>query len=110
MRRDPRKRYSDTPAFEWDDPGTAPFRGLMPRAVRRHTGFVEYELKAGDRLDALAQEFYDDPRLWWVIVEANPQVLLPADLVYAPAPDPHTQLSRAMAGTRIVIPRRPDAP
>ena len=110
MRRDPRKRYSATPAFEWDDPSSAPFRGLMPRTVRRHTAFIEYELKVGDRLDVLAQDFYDDPRLWWVIAEANAEVLLPADLVYAAAPDPRTMLARVKAGTRIVIPARPAVP
>lgn len=110
MRRDPRKRYSDTPAFEWDDPASAPFRGLMPRKVRRHTGFVEYELKLGDRLDSLAKDFYDDERLWWVIAEANAEILLPADLVYAEVPDPLSALARVKTGTRIVIPARPVTP
>lgn len=110
MRRDPRKRYSATESFQWDDPASAPFRGLMPRAVRRRVGFVEYDLKPGDRLDALARNFYDDGRLWWVIHEANPDVFLPADLIYADAPDPRTMVARARAGTRIVIPARPVAP
>ncbi|OLS52127.1 LysM peptidoglycan-binding domain-containing protein [Rhodovulum sulfidophilum] len=110
MRRDPRKRYSETKAFEWSAPASAPFRGLMPRTVRRHVGFVEYTLKVGDRLDKLAGEFYGDPRLWWAIAEANPQVFLPADLIYADAPDPRTMEAKAKAGTRIVIPERPAAP
>lgn len=110
MQRDPRKRYSDTEPFAWDDPSIAPFRGLMPRAVRRHPAFLEYELKVGDRLDTIAQEFYGDPRLWWVIAEANPDVFFPADLIYAPGPDPDTFLARVAAGTRIVIPARPDQP
>jgi hypothetical protein len=110
MRRDPRKRYSDTPAFEWDSPVGVPFRGLMPRRVRRQTGFLDYEVKGGDRLDALAKYFYDDERLWWVIVEANPEILLPADLIYAAAPEAATGIARLKAGTRIVIPARPAAP
>ena len=28
--------------------------------------------REGDRLDSLANEFYDDPRFWWVIAESNP--------------------------------------
>ena len=28
--------------------------------------------KDGDRLDNLANQFYKDPELWWVIVKANP--------------------------------------
>jgi len=27
--------------------------------------------REGDRLDLLSQEFYGDPRYWWVIAEAN---------------------------------------
>ena len=29
----------------------------------------------GDRLDSLADRFYNDVRLWWVIATANPQVI-----------------------------------
>jgi len=28
--------------------------------------------REGDRLDSIANEFYDDPRFWWVIAESNP--------------------------------------
>jgi hypothetical protein len=28
--------------------------------------------KMGDRLDLLANDFYNDPHLWWVISKANP--------------------------------------
>ncbi len=28
--------------------------------------------REGDRLDSIANEFYQDPRFWWVIAEANP--------------------------------------
>jgi phage tail protein X len=28
--------------------------------------------REGDRLDSLANEFYNEPRYWWVIAEANP--------------------------------------
>jgi nucleoid-associated protein YgaU len=27
--------------------------------------------REGDRLDMLANEFYEDPRYWWVLAEAN---------------------------------------
>ena len=29
----------------------------------------------GDRLDSLANQFYNDVRLWWVIASANPKVI-----------------------------------
>ena len=38
-----------------------------------------------DRLDLLSNEFYEDPRYWWILAEANPQLgkgtlLVPAGL------------------------------
>jgi hypothetical protein len=35
----------------------------------------------GDRLDLLANNFYGDPSLWWIIVSANS---LPGDSLYPP--------------------------
>ena len=29
----------------------------------------------GDRLDSLANQFYNDVRLWWVIATANPHIV-----------------------------------
>jgi len=29
----------------------------------------------GDRLDSLANQFYHDVRLWWIIANANPQII-----------------------------------
>ena len=29
----------------------------------------------GDRLDLIANQFYSDVRLWWVIVAANPDII-----------------------------------
>ena len=29
----------------------------------------------GDRLDLMADQFYNDPRLWWLIAQANPDKL-----------------------------------
>ena len=29
----------------------------------------------GDRLDSLANQFYNDVRLWWIIATANPQIV-----------------------------------
>ena len=31
--------------------------------------------KVGDRVDSIAYNFYNDPDLWWVIVQANPNKL-----------------------------------
>lgn len=29
----------------------------------------------GDRLDLLASRYYEDPRLWWFILDANPRYM-----------------------------------
>jgi nucleoid-associated protein YgaU len=40
-----------------------------------------YQLREGDRLDMLAQRFFHDPRKWWLIADANPDVLTPEQLL-----------------------------
>lgn len=36
-------------------------------------GDLVYKFKAGDRLDLLAERFYNDPQKSWVILQANPE-------------------------------------
>lgn len=107
-RKDPRKRYSSTPAFAWPEGVIPPFRGLMPRRVRAMTAYVEHELKVGDRLDSLALAYYGDARLWWAIAQANPSVIFPADLVHASVGENGEAPFRA--GSIILIPARPEQP
>lgn len=40
-----------------------------------------YQVREGDRLDALATRFFHDPRKWWLIADANPDVLTPEQLL-----------------------------
>jgi hypothetical protein len=40
-----------------------------------------YQVQSNDRIDLLAQRFYGDARLWWVIAAANDIELLPVHLV-----------------------------
>jgi nucleoid-associated protein YgaU len=40
-----------------------------------------YEVREGDRLDLLAHRFFHDPRKWWLIADANPDVLTPEELL-----------------------------
>lgn len=37
--------------------------------------YSTYTWKSGDRLDSLAMQFYRNPELWWVITEANPEIV-----------------------------------
>lgn len=42
--------------------------------------FLHYEAVYGDRMDLLASRFYQDPTLWWVIADANPEVFFPGTI------------------------------
>jgi nucleoid-associated protein YgaU len=45
------------------------------------TRFLHYETALFDRLDTLAYRFYGDSTLWWMIADANPEILFPEPLV-----------------------------
>lgn len=36
---------------------------------------IVYQVRVGDRLDLLAFKFYQNPRKWWLIADANLEVL-----------------------------------
>lgn len=63
-------RYKDSRVFT--SPST--FEGVRPRAIGDATGVLEYTVKSGDRLDTLARHFFNDDRLWWRILDANPDL------------------------------------
>lgn len=42
---------------------------------------ISYTVKDGDAIDDLANRFYQDHMLWWVIAWANGLELLPVDLI-----------------------------
>lgn len=42
--------------------------------------FLHYTVKMGDRLDTLANAYYGDPTLWWIIADANPEITYPVAL------------------------------
>jgi hypothetical protein len=61
-----------------------PGRTVLVKAPRLPVdpgGTFEHTLAAGDRLDRLASIYYDEPRRWWLICDANPDVLSPLELV-----------------------------
>ena len=85
-----RSRYVSARPFVPPLPGRELIR---PREIPPTTGVVEHTVAAGDRPDLLARHYYGDARLWWRILDANPQLVCGADLT---APD--------MRGHVIVIP------
>ncbi|MFY0991990.1 hypothetical protein [Halomonas sp. C05BenzN] len=75
-------RYQASRPFEpRDAPGTFP--GHRARPVPTAEGMLEHRVDESDRLDRLALHYYNDDRLWWRILDANPE-LLSADELSGP--------------------------
>lgn len=115
-----RSRYEDTPSFS--STATAPgsgtdFPGLRPRPIGPATGVIEHEVRAGDRLDHLARHYYNDDRLWWRILDANPQLNSGLDLfpVMKQAADDEAESSEGdldrpdLVGDTLLIPQAQEA-
>jgi len=74
-------RYEKAPTFDATSDGLTVFEGIRPRDIGTATGVIEHVIQAGDRLDLLAGHYYNDDRLWWRIVDANPEFLCGGDMV-----------------------------
>lgn len=70
------------------------FSGIRARALGPAAGVIEHMVATGERLDGLAYHYYNDSRLWWRILDANPDVLFGGDL-----------LLDDFAGQTLLIPR-----
>ncbi len=53
---------------------------LVPPTIPTQVDDFMYTVQSNDRIDLLAQKFYQDPILWWVIAVANDLELLPVDM------------------------------
>lgn len=68
---------------------------------------ISYVVRDGDRIDILAQRFYQEPSLWWVIAWANDMEVVPTDLkkgqeILIPSREyiENTLIARGRRGTR----------
>lgn len=75
-------RYQNLPQFEPQGVDGV-FRGIRSRQPAWPDGVIEHTITETDRLDRLAQHYYNDDRLWWRIVDANPDLLF-ADHLLGP--------------------------
>ncbi len=89
-----KSRYKNSPRFAPLADGMVVFNGVRARQIDSATGVIEHEVLAEDRLDHLARHYYNDDRLWWRIVDANP--------LFSFGPD---MLGETMAGRVILIPK-----
>lgn len=76
-------RYENARAFGPGPDGQTVFSGIRARSIGPAEGVIEHVLKAGDRLDLLARHYYNNPRLWWRLLDANPDLVFGCDLQLA---------------------------
>lgn len=75
-------RYQNIPIVKLDGTGSMYYRNnVYPTIAPTDTDYYVITT-AGDRLDLLAYDFYQDASLWWIIASAN---ALPGDSIYPPA-------------------------
>jgi nucleoid-associated protein YgaU len=61
--------------------GTSRFAVFPQRTTTTQKMTFTYRtIVEGDRLDILAQQYYQDPLKWWVIARANPEIMYFDDL------------------------------
>lgn len=96
--------YENVQLFAPNDKGETVFEGLRARALDRPEPVLEHSVALKERLDSLAHHYYADGRDWRRIVETNPDVLFPEDLLFEP--EPVDENGRERLGHVILIPRR----
>ena len=96
--------YENVPLFDPDDRGKVIFDGLRARPLGEPEPVLEHSVALKERLDSLAHHYYAESRDWRRIVEINPDVLFPEDLLFEPAPRDDNGHERL--GHVVLIPRR----
>ena len=89
----PGSRYEDARTFDPSPPGIPEL--LRPRDIEPTEDVLEHTLARGHRADTLAIDYYGEPRLWYRVLDSNPQIVCASDLE-----------SEELEGHILVIPRR----
>lgn len=98
-------RYATARTFTPDLSRSFQFEGIRPREIGPATGVLEHVVKEDERLDLLALYYYNDPRKWWRIVDANPEILNGGDLFIASGSQEDENPLVNLVGSVILIPR-----
>jgi hypothetical protein len=93
-------RYEKAVLFKPGEDGRAPFRGIRARAIGAARPVLEHHLRVGERPDLLSAHYYNEPQLWWRILDANPDVLYAGDLAGRDPADPLLVPSAREPGSR----------
>ena len=63
-------RYKNNPTKKLKD-GRVVYRTKIYPNIPKSDKDIYIVTQGGDRLDTLANQFYNDPSLWWIIASAN---------------------------------------
>jgi nucleoid-associated protein YgaU len=70
-------RYAQSNVVVTNDLDGNDIQAIVPsEQISYSFNYQYYLVVVGDSLQAIAANFYSDPTLWWVIADANPEVLL----------------------------------
>jgi nucleoid-associated protein YgaU len=71
----PTSRYANSSVVTLENNGQG-VQVIVPSTPETYTfNYVYYITTAQDRVDTLAEAFYDDPTQWWRIGDANPEIM-----------------------------------
>jgi hypothetical protein len=96
--------YEHILLFAPKETGETVFDGVRARTLDRPEPVLEHSVALKERLDSIAHHYYAESRDWRRIVETNPDVLFPEDLLFEP--EPTEEYGRERLGHVILIPRR----
>lgn len=96
--------YENTPIFSVNDKGEIIFDGLRARKLNNLEAILEHSVSQKERLDSIAHHYYGDSRDWRRIVETNPDILFPEDLMFDS--EDMEENGNEKLGKVILIPRR----
>lgn len=74
-------RYRKTLNFAPDPRGNSQFKGVRPRDIPRVDGIIEHTVTGGDRLDNLANEYFENSQLWYRLGDTNWGYLHSPDMI-----------------------------
>src|SRR5437867_3150824 len=74
-------RYRKLPYVVVDDARRGTLASKALRLLPDVTGTFQHTVEEAERLDHLGFKYYQQPRKWWRICDANPEFLSPLDLL-----------------------------
>src|SRR5262245_13172906 len=78
---DKRSRYASVPTRVAPDRDGRPRAGKGLRPLLQPASRLEHVVEGGDRLDQLAYKYYRRSRQWWRVLDANPAIENPLELL-----------------------------